>query len=266
MSDPQYWESLRKAGLFIYLSLFCIFVGIGIFIFLCDRISAFQIWNSPIWLNLKIPAIILGVVGLFTAIIVFARYERKQELRLAREYSETRGWKFSREDTDGLKPHVAEILDDLEFDLHYIRTVAAGQRSLVLFDCRYRNKEASAKHNYTHGTACMVRSHRFPSAGTVVEITTRDWTEVMISDKVGMGKSPFAKKFLVLSKDPTTAKALINDEIQSIMLERLEKPLYNPISVTIGPGGAVVLTSRTFEHERLEDLLDLACRIEEAIP
>jgi hypothetical protein len=87
----------------------------------------------------------------------------------------------------------------------------------------------------------------------------------MTSDKVDMGNSPFAEKFLVLSKDPTTAKALVNMKIQSIMLERLKMTLYNPVSVTIGPGGAVVLTSRTFDHDRLEDLCDLACRIEEAI-
>jgi hypothetical protein len=265
MSGPQYWGSLWKGGLFIYLSLLCIFIGIGIFIFLYDRISAFQIWNLPFWLKLKIPVIILGVAGLGGAIVLFARSEGKKELRLAMKYAEARGWKFSREDTDGLKPYLAEILDDLKFDLHHIRTVAAGQRSLVLFDCSYKRKEASARQNYSYGTACMVRSDRFLSAGPPVKIITRDWTEMMISGKIDMGKPPFTENYLVLSRDPTVAKASINEGIQSIMLEHLEKPLYNPVCVTIGPGGAVVLTGRTFEHERLEGLLDMACRIEEAI-
>jgi hypothetical protein len=265
MSEPHYWGSLMKVALLIGLFLFCVSAAVWIFGFLYDRISVFPIWNSPVWLRLKIPVIVLGVVGFIALVLVFARHQGKKELQLAMEYAESRGWKFSREDTDGLKPHVAEILDDLKFDLHYIRTVASGQRTLVIFDCSYKSKEASARQNYRSGTACMVRSPRFPSMGSSLEIVTRDWTEVMTSDKVDMGESPFAEKFLVLSKDPTTAKAVVNERIQSVMLEHLKKPLYNPVSVTLGAGGAVVLTGRTFEHEQLEDLIDLACRLEEAI-
>ena len=265
MSRSQYWGSLWMAGLFICLALLCIFVGIDIFISVYDRIGAFQIWNSPMWLKLKIPAIILGVVSVFAVIIVFARYTRKRELQLAMEYAKIRGWKFSVRDTDGLKPCVAEILDDLDFHLRHIRTVASGRRSLVLFDCSYKSKKARPRESYSSGTGCLVRSQRFPLAGTPVEIVPRDWTEVMISDKIDMGKSPFAESFLVLSKDSASATAFINKGIQSLMLEHLGKPLYNPVSVTIGPGGAVVLTGRTYEHELLEDLLGLACRIEEAI-
>jgi len=98
-----------------------------------------------------------------------------------------------------------------------------------------------------------------------VEITTRDWTEAMISDKVDMGQSPFAQKFLVLSRDPAAAKEIINQSIQSILLEHAQNPLCNPVSITIGPGGAVVLTGSTLEHERLQNLIDLARRIESAV-
>ncbi len=48
------------------------------------------------------------------------------------------------------------------------------------------------------------------------------------------------------------------------MLEHLQKPLHNPVSVSLGPGGAVVLTDRTNEPERLQELIDLARRIESA--
>jgi len=76
------------------------------------------------------------------------------------------------------------------------------------------------------------------------------------------GESLFAQKFLVLSKYPVMAKEIVNKSIQSIMLDYSEKPLYNPVCISIGPGGAVVLTGRTLEHERLQDLIDLAHRIE----
>jgi hypothetical protein len=76
----------------------------------------------------------------------------------------------------------------------------------------------------------------------------------MQPDKVEMGETPFARKFLVLSKDPGSAKRIVNESIQAIFLENISNPHYNPTSVTIGPGGAVVLTGRTAEPERLQDL------------
>lgn len=51
-------------------------------------------------------------------------------------------------------------------------------------------------------------------------------------------------------------------DIQAVMLEHLRKPLLNPVSVSLGPGGAVVMTDPTHEHERLQDIIDLARRIE----
>jgi hypothetical protein len=50
-----------------------------------------------------------------------------------------------------------------------------------------------------------------------------------------------------------------------VLLEHLQSELYNPVSVTIGPGGAVVMTGRTSEPERLHDLIKLALRIEAAM-
>ena len=45
----------------------------------------------------------------------------------------------------------------------------------------------------------------------------------------------------------------------------MKKPLPTPVSITIGPGGAVVLTNRTAEHQRLQDLIDLTRQIESVV-
>jgi len=45
----------------------------------------------------------------------------------------------------------------------------------------------------------------------------------------------------------------------------MQKPLSNPVSVIIGPGGAVVLTGRIAEHGRLQDLVELARKLESAV-
>jgi hypothetical protein len=54
------------------------------------------------------------------------------------------------------------------------------------------------------------------------------------------------------------AKRAVSPATHAIMLEYLEKPLHNPVSVRPGPGGAVVMTDRMNAPERLQALIDLA--------
>jgi hypothetical protein len=266
MGDSQYWTSLWVLGLFIVLSLVCFSLVGSIFSFFYDRISTYEIWNSPAWLKLKIPLIVLGVIGFVAAAIIFSRHLSQRELKAAQDYAQARGWGFSRKAEEGFTAQVAEILSDLKLDLYHIRTVEKGWRRLYLFDCTYNNRNASSKSNHdSYGTACLVLSKRFHDDIAPVEIVTRDWTEVMQSDKVNMGESPFARRFLVLSKDPDSAKRIVNESIQAILLEHRSNPHYYPTSITIGPGGAVVLTGRTAEHERLQDIMELARKLESAV-
>jgi len=240
-------------------------LGVGVFGVLYDRISVWPIWNSPIWVKVTIPLIIIFVFGFIAGVLALARYQSQKELKAAQEYAQAQGWSFSRDVTQELKESVAGIWWNFNFDLQYIRTVETGQRRLYLFDCSYKHKESIARTSYSRGTACLVQSDRLLSVTVPLEIVTRDWTEVMIADKVDMGQSPFAEKFLVLSKDPGQAREIVNASIQAIMLQHLKKPLYNPVGVSLAPGGAIVLADRTFEHDLLQDILDLARQIEAAV-
>lgn len=266
MGDFQYWTGLWVIGLIIILFCLISVFGQAVFTFLSDRISVFEIWNSTGWLKMKVPLIIFCVIGLLIALMGYMRHERSKELQAAREYAQDQGWSFSQNDTQGLKTRVVEILWDLKnFDLYSIRTVETGKRNLYLFDCKYLYGKDVDTDDYAYGTACLIESNRFHSGGVSVNICKRDWTEVMQSDKVDMGESIFARKFLVLSKDPVPAKEIVNDSIQAIMLNHLENPLFNFVSVYIGPDGTVVLTGHTVKRERLQDLIDLARRIEAAM-
>ena len=81
-------------------------------------------------------------------------------------------------------------------------------------------------------------------------------------DEVAMENPLFAEKFLVLSEDPAMAREIVNESMQAMLLEHIGKPEYTPASITIGPGGAVVMTEQDLKHERLPDLIDLARRTE----
>jgi len=58
------------------------------------------------------------------------------------------------------------------------------------------------------------------------------------------------------------AREIVNESMQSMLLDYVRRPDYTPASITIGPGGAVVMTQQDLKHERLQDLIDLARRIE----
>jgi hypothetical protein len=263
MGNSEYWTSLWVAGLIIVLCFFGLALGAQVFVFLAERISTFDIWNSPIWLRFKIPIIVVGVICFLAAVIAYSRYGERKEMKIAEDYAQTQGWGFSRDDTEGLTAKISELLPDCKFNLRHIRTVETGRRNLVLFDCSYRNRDSNSK-NDSRGTACLVQSDRFRSIATPVEIAGRDWTEVMLSDKVDMGSSPFAEQFLVQSKDSGSARRVISESIQAILLEHVGKPHSSPASVIIGPGGAVVLTRQTDQPELLQDVLDLARKLESA--
>jgi hypothetical protein len=94
--------------------------------------------------------------------------------------------------------------------------VETGPRSLHVFDCSYKYERDSANRRPSSGTACMIQSSRFRSEASPVTIIERDWTEVMIPDKVDMGDSPFARKLLVLSKNPAAAKETVRQGMMSI--------------------------------------------------
>lgn len=266
MGDSHYWTSLWVLGLFIALSL-AFFPLLGSLIaFLYDRMSTYEIWNSPVWLKLKVPLIVVGVICFVAAAIAFSRHQEQREMKTAQDYARAQGWRFSRAAEEGFTARVAEILSDLKLDLYNIRTVETGWRRLYLFDCTYINRNASSRSSHdSYGTACLALSKRFQDDIVPVEIVTRDWTEVMQSDKVKMDESPFTRKFLVLSKDPDSAKRIVNESVQAILLEHGSNPRSYPASITFGPGGAVVLTGRTAEHERLQDIVELARRLESAV-
>jgi hypothetical protein len=265
MGNSQYWTSLWVVGLFILFGFFCLFLGSSGFVFLYDRISTYAIWNSPVWLKLKIPIIVLGVIAFLAAVIAISRHQGQRELKVAQEYAESQGWGFSSSAEESFNNEVAKVLSEYKFNLYHIRTVATGQRNLYLFDCSYNSRDAGPRSHDSHGTACLVQSERFHSIAVPVEITTRDWTEVMVSYKVDMGETPFAQQFIVESKDPDSAKMVVNESIQAILLEHMSKPLSYRFSVTIGPSGLVVMTGRTAEPEVLQDILELGRRLESSM-
>ncbi len=265
MGATHYWTSLWRLVIFIGLSFFCLFLIITVINLLYDRMSTYDIWNSPVWLKWKTPIIILIVVGFLAALLAYISHENRRERQAIEQYARSQGWGFAVDAAEGIKSAVEKILYDLDIRMQYVRTIENGERAIYLFDCSYKHKKAGSRVNDSYGTACLMKSKKFSVVTVSLEIIKRDWTEGMISEKVDMGQSPFAEQFLLLCRDPVPAQIIVNESVQSVLLEHSQSELYNPVSVTMGPGGVVVITDRTREPDRLQDLIKLAIRIETAM-
>ena len=111
MGDFQYWTSLWVIGLIIILFYLISVFGQAVFAFLSDRISVFAIWNSQVWLKMKVPLIIFCVIGLLIALMGYMRHGHSKKLQAAREYAQDQGWSFSdKAERKGRNPATGEDL------------------------------------------------------------------------------------------------------------------------------------------------------------
>jgi len=252
----------------IYILFLCLFLGLAVFIFFYDRISEHPIWKTQTWLNLKIPVIVITViVGLTVLLVIISRISKKQE-RAEKEFARSQGWVYteSYNDPQGitkeLKGKLEKVCPEKEFKLNNSMTVESGRHSVFLFDCWYRVRDWGPKEN--HGFACLIESDRFGLAGSQVDISERGSLDgLLLSNQVDMGDSEFARSFIVTSKDPVSAKKVVDESLQAILLESIREP-FDYIEIDIGPGGTVIITSAYKPFEEWLALVDLAHRIESA--
>lgn len=248
----------------LVIAFFLLWGSVSIGTFLYERMSAFSVFNSPLWLKIRIPAITIGVIGFIALLLVANSYNNRRLLKKTIEYAEAQGWGFSEKDTLGLNAVFEELYTDEQFRLHTIRTVETGKKNLYLVDCYYSTRTGRTKARW--GTACLIQSDAFKSIVAPIYIDEKAGVfDKLLSDKVDMGDSPFAREFTVESKDSVSAQLTLNQSVQAILLEYLKSPFGNLVGVAIGPRGAVLMTSSTVDHELWQFLLDFARRIESAM-
>jgi hypothetical protein len=202
-------------------------------------------------------------------VVAYLRYDSRKDQQAALSYAQSQGWEFSAwDDTHGIKTAVEKIFRDFKFDSpHYMRIVETGQRTVSLFNCSFIYKESARRWN-TKKIACLIQSERFQSIASPLTILIQEWRnlgfELMRWPEVPIENPVFGKKFLVVSDNPAMAKKIVNESMQSMLIEYVGKTDYTPVSITIGTGGVVVMTEQNVKQERLRDLIDLAHQIERA--
>ena len=78
MSDTGYWQGLRRLGVVLYLSFFFLFLSLAIFVYFADYLSGLEIWDSPVWLEMRVPLLVVGVSGFVAGVVALARFQGKK--------------------------------------------------------------------------------------------------------------------------------------------------------------------------------------------
>lgn len=208
--------------------------------------------------------IIVCVVGVFAAAVILAARSGSKRAKWLQEFARSHGWGYSRTDTQGLKAKVEDLVGDQKFSLGSIMTVESGTRKVFLFDCGYSYRDYPQGGNF--GTGCLIESDRFQSIISRVEIIARTWVDKsLLSDQIEMGDTEFGRNFMVLSKDPALTSQIVSGSLQTVLLMHKKAPLYNPVRISLGRMGGVILTGYHAEPERWLDLVELARQIESAL-
>jgi chloramphenicol 3-O-phosphotransferase len=261
MNVLGYWASLLAIVFMIVGFLVGVALLVGALDLIYPRTSPPPIWMTDLWKRYKIAVVLVGLVCFVTGVVVFARHDARRSRQRAEADARRHGWAFAQYD-ETLEKAVAVFLPGLNVHVYHVRTTQTTPFPLYLFDCTYLSKAAASRQRQSLGTASFAQSPRFRRTGPPVEIYVRDWTELLTPHKVDMGTSAFAETFVVVSDDPISAKEMVNTSIQEILLAHFARPLYRPVTVVLGNGGALALTAQTAERERLHDLIDLMRELE----
>ncbi len=243
--------------------LFLLFLVSGVF----GRVCALTVWDGPFWAKYKAPIIVVGVIGALVTFLVLLRVGERRRLENKQTYARERGWEFSTDDTLGIRARTEAVYYDRTFESpSCIRTVQVGLPTIYLFDCWHRHCKAAASVRPNRATVCLIESERFRSILDPFVITQYIvMGETLIGEEVVLDESPFSSQFVVYGTSPNAVRVDLNQTIQSAILEYKAKEPHDFLAVAIGPSGAVLRIQETLDHQRWQNLIDLARKIESAV-
>jgi hypothetical protein len=208
--------------------------------------------------------VVICIVGAFLGALVLAyRYGQKHR-QLIDELAAAQGWTLSRTNTEQLAEKLGKMLPYHRVSVSTVMTVELGERNMYLVDgavWRYAGEDSPG-----FSSLCILESAAVPNLPTGVEVfggTKID--QLLLEDQVDMGNTPFAKEFIVQSKDRESAWRLLDPAMQQVFLDHWNKPLFNPATTLFGNGHVALLAGRIDQEERWLDLVEFAGQIESCL-
>ncbi len=208
---------------------------------------------------------VVGIAGVFIAALIFGVRSGRKHDKAVREYAQAQGWSYGRNLEQQHKPEVEQLFPDEYFYLTYEMDVERGPRTVCLFDGSYRHRAGHS--SGWPASVCLVESERLESIDARIEIIARSPIDAaFLRKQVDMGESEFAREFIVRSENAASARRIVSESLQAVLLAHRDRALAYRVQIALGKGRAVLLEGGIDEQERWRDLADLGRAIESAVP
>ncbi len=206
----------------------------------------------------------VGIASVFIAALIIAVRSGGKHDKAVREFAQAQGWSYSRNPEQRHTPEVEQLFPDEVFYLTYVMDVELARRKVYLFDGTYRHR--AGRSSGSPASVCLVESDRLESVDTRVEIIARSPIDAaFLRKQVDMGDSEFGRDFIVLSETAASARRIVSERLQAVLLAHRDRALAYRVQIALGKGRAALLAGGIDEQQRWRDLADLGREIESAV-
>lgn len=205
----------------------------------------------------------LGVFGALAATLIFLSRRQGTEQRNAMEqFAASHGCRFLGRDASQVLPLLEQIDASESWTVHDIVALEGPPAGAWLFGYSSHRRQSRASPEYGYG--CLTEA-----AGgghdTPVFIHRRvPLLDKMLSDRVEAGSPEFRREYSVTSTQPAAAQAVVNGEVQKILLEHAASPQWT-LLVRIAGRRVLVTTSWAQKPEEWDYLVTMTRRLRAAV-
>lgn len=209
--------------------------------------------------------IFAGITAVFVAAITLMIWSNQRHRKAVNQFAAAQGWPVSEADTLGLNPVFDALFPGRKFNACQTMTVESAARRIYLVDGSYSEQGPAVNVHLT--AACLLESERLGAIPCRVEIRSRNRLDkALLPHQVPWDDSKFGRAFLVLAEVPDVAKFVLAPSVQQVLLDYAAQACSSPVEVAIGQGRMAVVTGAITENQRWLALLELAGKLESALP
>ncbi len=189
-------------------------------------------------------------------------YQGAQQRRRLAHYSSNHGWSVSRKADDRLKKLLEAVDPKADWDPWDVMVVDRVPANIYLFGYHVSPKDRPS--STSHGHACLAEHGGARREGMVEIFSRTPGADKLISGRVEAGSEEFRKAFTVTSESQANALAVVNQDVERVLLEHANG-LGWQLTVTVGGGGILVASFWAESEEEWDYLIEFTKRLRGAV-
>lgn len=198
-------------------------------------------------------------------VVVLSLRQSGQRKAGMEQFAANHGWQFLGTDSSQVESMLTQIDPKENWRAWNIILVEGPPQSVYLFSYRTRTTPRGSGGEY--GFACLAdrAGWRWMNEDPVAIYRRVPLVEKLLGDRVEVGGPEFRQEFTVACRRPDVAATMVNEAVQSILLQHVRDPQWL-LHVRITQGRLLVTTSWAQKPEEWDYLIGLTRRLRTALP